>query len=81
MKITIKSEKQRCGFGKILLLDMIKRAKEKMVKKIFLEVRRSNYCAYNFYCNMGFNTIGFRRNYYPNIIHKREDAIIMLLEI
>lgn len=46
--------------------------------KIFLEVRKSNEKAINFYKKKGFLEIGSRKNYYNN---PKEDAILMTLEV
>jgi len=65
---------QHQGFGQLLFDYMI----EKMpgVKKITLEVRKSNQKAINFYKKNGFQEIFVRKAYYKN----GEDAILLLKE-
>ena len=46
------------------------------VKRMLLEVRASNYKAFNLYRKLGFQQIGLRRNYYPAETD-REDARVL----
>ena len=55
---------------------MIAESKKIELKKMVLEVRRSNSPALCLYDSLGFSEIGIRKNYYPNR-NGREDAIIM----
>lgn len=48
------------------------------VRKVFLEVRASNYEAQALYALYGFEPLGLRKGYYSDT---REDAIVMLLEM
>ena len=48
----------------------------KPLKKISLEVSKSNDLAINFYKKNGFKTIGTRKNYYNEGLGMKEDAII-----
>ncbi len=66
---------QKQGIGKKLLQQAIDLEKP---GKIFLEVRKSNYLAINFYLKNGFQVIGERKNYYLN---PPEDALLMKLEV
>ena len=65
------------GFGKTL----VEKAREFLagagVKKIFLEVRRSNAAAKNLYLSAGFNVFSERKRYYSD----GEDALCMAKEI
>ena len=45
-------------------------------KRMLLEVRASNYQAFNLYRKLGFQQIGLRRNYYP-AENDREDARVL----
>ncbi len=69
------SEKMRGrGVGDRLLCDIIEGAKKHELKKIFLEVRKTNEPAKSLYKKHGFEVCGLRRNYYDD---PKEDAIIM----
>ena len=48
----------------------------KPLKKISLEVSKSNDLAINFYKKNGFKIIGTRKNYYNKGLEIKEDAII-----
>jgi ribosomal-protein-alanine N-acetyltransferase len=62
------------GVAKFLLYNFIKAAREKKVKHLTLEVRRSNLIAQELYQKMGFVHMGVRRKYY---LDNNEDALIM----
>ena len=51
-------------------------AKQKQVKRCFLEVRPSNTIAIKLYTRHGYQQVGVRRKYYPSE-HGREDGIVM----
>ena len=58
-----------------LLSGLIKEAREGGIRRIFLEVRRSNEAARSLYKKAGFVNTGIRKNYYDQ---PREDAVIMM---
>jgi ribosomal-protein-alanine N-acetyltransferase len=62
------------GVGKFLLSHFIKVAREKKVKHLTLEVRRTNTVAQELYQKMGFVHMGVRKKYY---LDNNEDALIM----
>jgi ribosomal-protein-alanine N-acetyltransferase len=62
------------GVGKFLLINFIKAAREKKIKHLTLEVRRSNAVAQELYQKMGFVHMGVRKKYY---LDNNEDALIM----
>lgn len=62
------------GIGEQLLSEALSFADVLNVKHIFLEVRRSNIPAISLYKKLGFNILGFRKNYYDA---PTEDAIMM----
>ena len=78
--ITIDQDRQGQGYGKKLLDQVMKIASNQQCHTLLLEVRRSNDKAFNLYLDMGFSEIGIRRDYYP-IGNKREDAIIMAMDL
>ena len=67
LRIACKQEFQRKGAATLLLREMFK-----LKKDIFLEVRKSNEKAINFYRKNSFNYISTRKNYYFD----GEDALI-----
>lgn len=62
------------GVATFLLNSFIKIAREKNVKHLTLEVRRTNLIAQELYQKMGFVHMGVRRKYY---LDNNEDAFIM----
>jgi ribosomal-protein-alanine acetyltransferase len=62
------------GVGARLAESIIERARQRRIKEVFLEVRRSNLTAQRLYRRMGFREIGVRRNYY---VQPTEDALVM----
>ena len=77
--LTIDKGKQRKGIGKQLLQHMILLAAKSSCDTILLEVRKSNYKAFNLYLQEGFSEIGIRKNYYPTS-NGHEDAVVMAME-
>lgn len=61
------------GLGKMLLSHILKDIQEKGIKKITLEVRKSNKAAQHLYEKFGFKKIAIRHRYYQDT---DEDAII-----
>lgn len=74
LNFVVDEKYQRQGIGQALFDQMINEAKQ--VKKITLEVRKSNIKALNFYTKNGFRIISKRKNYYKN----GEDALVLLKE-
>ena len=73
LRLGVKKEFRRKGIGEKLL----KKAEELVItqggKVIYLEVRKSNEPAINFYKKQNFSIVSVRKNYYPD----GEDALIM----
>ncbi|MGN1234988.1 MAG: ribosomal protein S18-alanine N-acetyltransferase [Christensenellaceae bacterium] len=65
------------GRGKTILGLLVKKAKEKGMERIFLEVRVSNRPAMLLYLNHGFKGVYVRPRYYPD----GEDAVVMAKEL
>lgn len=69
------------GFGRRLLaycLDVISRQE---VNRVFLEVRVSNFVAISLYHSVGFKQVGRRRDYYPDVGGRREDALVLAYDM
>lgn len=67
------------GMGRNLLQALTQDLMHQGLKSIFLEVRASNRAAVKLYQSMGFVHIQKRRNYYPGVDGKREDAFVFSL--
>lgn len=65
---------RRKGVANKLMVELIQVSKEKGVRYLTLEVRRTNNSAQELYQKMGFVHMGVRRKYY---LDNNEDALIM----
>ena len=74
--IAILPNYQGCGFGKLLLGELIFKLKERGVQTLWLEVRESNPARF-LYEKIGFNEVDIRKNYYPKPSGGRENAVVM----
>ena len=63
------------GLGGHLLRSVMRIARDRGVKKLFLEVRASNQAALALYAGFGFDDVGLRKGYYDA---PKEDARVML---
>ena len=81
LNLCVHPDWQTCGYGRYLLKHLLKLAKQKRAKSVFLEVRPSNEAAIHLYHQTGFNQIGVRKRYYPNGDKGREDALIFAMEL
>ena len=54
------------GFGSHLMSFLIKQCEKLNLKKLLLEVSRSNITAEKFYSRFDFSTVGIRKNYYKD---------------
>ena len=73
----IKKEFRRKKYGSMLFTKFAHNLKTKGVKNIFLEVRKNNIPALNFYFFIGFERVGYRKNYYKNK-NRRVDAEVLM---
>jgi [ribosomal protein S18]-alanine N-acetyltransferase len=78
MNVATLPELQRRGHGSALLSDLLQHGRERHVKLVTLEVRRSNDSARSLYRSFGFREIGVRQRYYSD---NGEDAIVMQLAL
>ena len=76
--VAVEPEARRNGYATLMLLELLKQAKQDGIKKVYLEVRYSNVGAIALYERLGFKRLGLRRDFYER---PKEDAIVMLLEI
>lgn len=78
MNLAVDPEWRRKGIARALVEEVLAISKKNTVKKVHLEVRRSNEAARALYEHMGFSVVGSRRNYYDR---PREDALLMALDL
>jgi len=81
LNITVVPDFQRCGQGRALLDRLEWQARQRALSSIWLEVRASNTRARYLYGARGFVEQGVRRGYYPAGGLRREDAVVMKLDL
>lgn len=72
--VAVDDEFRGRGIGTRLIEAVLKRAQERNVQEVFLEVRKSNVRAQDLYRAFGFSEVGRRKNYY---LEPLEDALVM----
>ena len=76
MTIAVTPTHQGRGLGRVLLAELVRRASERAVEAVLLEVRADNDAARRLYDRAGFEVISVRRRYYqPGDV----DALVMRL--
>lgn len=75
--IAVKKSERGRGLGKLLLAELIARARSMGVSFITLEVKDINERAIKLYSDFGFRVEGIRKRYYAN----KYDALIMWLDV
>jgi len=81
LNITVTPEFQSQGWGRIMLDAVAVWARGQGAQWLWLEVRVSNIRAQEIYAQYGFRRVGLRKGYYPALGNKREDAIVMSLQL
>lgn len=77
LNLSVSRDWQGRGIGRRILDWLIDEAARQGAVGMFLEVRPSNTVALALYESSGFVRIGLRRDYYPSVGGRREDAIVM----
>ena len=72
--VAVAPEARRCGIGRALVREMLRRAGNRALSFVTLEVRAHNEGAIALYASEGFEPVGLRRDYYER---PREDALLM----
>ena len=75
--IAVVENYRRGGVAKAVVAELCKKAKKSGVKKLFLEVRVSNFAAMSLYLKCGFKGVYARSRYYPD----GEDCLVMVKEL
>ncbi len=81
LNITIAPAERRRGHARRLLDSLVRVCRERAAGRLWLEVRESNGEAQGTYRRLGFELVGRRCGYYPAPEGRREDAIVMSLDI
>ena len=74
--LAVHPDYRRQGFGQVLLLSLLIKARQRGLERATLEVRISNQAALSLYEKFGFRVAGQRRGYYQDT---GEDALILWL--
>jgi [ribosomal protein S18]-alanine N-acetyltransferase len=72
--VAVTGSHRGAGVGDRLVAEVIRRAVDRGIREIFLEVRPSNAVARRLYERFGFTHVGRRRNYYQEPV---EDALVL----
>lgn len=81
LNITIAPAARRRGYARRLLAELVRLCRAREASRLWLEVRESNGQAREAYQRLGFAQVGRRKGYYPAPEGRREDAIVMSLEV
>jgi ribosomal-protein-alanine N-acetyltransferase len=81
LNLTVAPPWQRRGYAVVLLDALDAHCRRCGIRQLWLEVRVSNSRARQVYERRGFAPVGLRRGYYPAGPAKREDAVVMRLEL
>ncbi|MFG3338348.1 ribosomal protein S18-alanine N-acetyltransferase [Glycomyces sp. NPDC048151] len=76
--IAVAAEARRRGVARMLMDDLLARARAHQVQSVYLEVAVDNVPAQRLYDGYGFYGIGVRKNYYQ---HTGTDAAVMRMDL
>lgn len=75
--VAVRSDVRNNGIGYEMLVSLLKCAKAEGIEAVTLEVRKNNHAAIHLYEQLGFQSVGIRKNFYEL---PTEDAVIMWKE-
>jgi ribosomal-protein-alanine N-acetyltransferase len=81
LNITVAPPVQGQGHARFMIDALTAMCVEQRSRKLWLEVRESNAHARAMYEHMGFVRVGRRKGYYPAPLGRREDAVVMSLQL
>lgn len=81
LNIVVAPEHRRHGWAKVLMQALAVHSTAQGAHSLWLEVRESNAPAQALYTQLGFRTVGRRKQYYPLGHGLREDALLMSLDL
>ena len=76
--VSVSEKCRRSGAGTAIVEKLFERGREMGIRKVFLEVRKSNAAAIGLYKKLGFEELGVRKNYYEAPV---EDAVTMIKQL
>ena len=81
LDVTVAPAHQRHGWGGWMLRALADWGRAQGFAQLWLEVRRSNAAARALYARCGWVEAGVRKGYYPDTAQRRENAIVMRLDL
>ena len=81
LNVTVAPEHQGRGLARRLMQALREHAQDDGAECLWLEVRPSNARARALYERLGYAQVGVRRDYYPDAGGRREDALVLCLEL
>lgn len=81
LNITVAPAHQRRGWARFMLDALVLWSRGQRAQWLWLEVRQSNETARRLYERYGFSQVGLRKGYYPDGHLRREDAVVMSLNL
>ena len=81
LNVTVSPAHQRQGWARCLLDALVFWSRGQRAETLWLEVRDGNARARHVYEGFGFEPVGVRKGYYPAGHFKREDAVVMKLDL
>lgn len=81
LNLTVAPAAQGHGHARHMLHELVEQCRRRGARQLWLEVRNSNARARAIYLHYGFDEVGVRKRYYPAAQGRREDAVVMSLQI
>lgn len=81
LNITVAPAHQHQGHARFMLDALTAECRARRAAQLWLEVRQSNVRARDIYLRRGFVQVGVRKGYYPAAHGRREDALVMSLQL
>lgn len=81
LNITVAPAMQGRGLARYMIDTLTALCREHAARQLWLEVRESNVRARAIYARLGFVQKGVRKGYYPAPFSRREDAVVMSLNL
>jgi len=81
LNITVAREHQGCGHARTMHAALMAEARLRGARRVWLEVRESNQRARALYLRLGYREIAQREGYYPAPQGRRENAVVMGLDL
>jgi len=81
LNITVAPRYQRQGWARVMLDALVLWTRGQGITSLWLEARVGNTRAIEVYSACGFVQVGYRKQYYPAARGKREDALVMNLNL